>query len=226
MDARRDGKRLLFEGANATLLDIDYGTYPFVTSSTCTALGMAPGTGVALGSDLSVIGVFKGYMSRVGQGPYPTELTGPEGDQIRQLGHEFGTTTGRPRRCGWLDLVALRYSVHLNGCAALACTGLSVLAALPKIKVCVAYELDGSRIDTVPTDAAILSRVKPVYKEMEPFPGSLTDVGRSTDLPPQVKRYLSTVEQFVGVPVRYVCIGRRRDQILLRGDASATDRPW
>jgi adenylosuccinate synthase len=216
MDATRDGKRFLFEGANATLLDVDFGTYPFVTSSVCSSLGMGAGTGLALRSEVNVIGVFKGYTSRVGQGPYPTELTGEEGERVRQLGNEFGTTTGRPRRVGWLDLVALRYSVQLNGCDALACTGLSVLAGLPRIKVCVGYELDGRRIDTVPSDAAVYSSMVPVYEEMEAFPGTLTNVRRYADLPAAVQRYLGHVEQFVGVPVRYACIGRRRDQILVR----------
>jgi adenylosuccinate synthase len=217
MDATRDGKRCLFEGANATMLDVDFGTYPFVTSSTCSSLGMGAGTGLALGPEVSVIGVFKGYTSRVGEGPYPTELTGEEGDRVRQLGNEFGTTTGRPRRCGWLDLVALRYSVQLNGCDSLACTGLSVLAGLPRIRTCVAYELDGRRLDTVPSDAGVYCRVVPVYEEMEAFSGPLTGVRRYSDLPLAVQRYLARVEQFVGVPVRYACIGRRRDQILVRG---------
>jgi adenylosuccinate synthase len=225
MDAHKSGKRILFEGANATLLDIDYGTYPFVTSSTCTALGMAAGTGVALGSDVSVIGVFKGYTSRVGQGPYPTELSGAEAEHVRQLGNEFGTTTGRPRRCGWLDLVALRYSVQLNGCEALACTGLGVLAALPRIRVAVAYQLDGQRLETVPPDAAVLSRVTPVYQELPPFPAPLTSARQYADLPVEVDQYLRIVEEFVGVPVRYVCVGRRRDQVLVRDEKRAPGRP-
>ncbi len=214
-DAMAAGKRVLFEGANACLLDVDHGTYPFVTSSNCSSLGIYAGAAVPGGSVQSLIGVVKTYTSRVGGGPMPTELFDATGEQIRRDGHEFGTTTGRPRRCGWLDLVAVRYAVRLSGITALACTGLSVLAALPKLKVCVAYEADGRRFDTVPADAALLGRIKPVYETLAGF-GQPVEGCRSFDeLPAAAKAYLRRIEQFVGVPVAMACVGRRRDQILV-----------
>lgn len=215
LDAMDGGKRLLFEGANACLLDVDHGTYPFVTSSNCSSLGIYAGAGVPGGSVGMMIGVVKTYTSRVGGGPMPTELLDATGEQIRRDGHEFGTTTGRPRRCGWLDLVAVRYAVRLSGITALACTGLSVLASLPRLKVCVAYECDGRRYDTVPADAALLGRVKPVYETFDGFGGPVDGCRGFDDLPTAARQYLRRIEQFTGVPVALACVGRRRDQILV-----------
>ncbi len=215
LEAMDLGKRLLFEGANACLLDVDHGTYPFVTSSNCSSLGIYAGAGVPGGSVGTMIGVVKTYTSRVGGGPMPTELLDATGEQIRRDGHEFGTTTGRPRRCGWLDLVAVRYAVRLSGITALACTGLSVLASLPQLKVCVAYECDGRRYDTVPADAALLGRIKPVYETFDGFGGPVDGCRGFDDLPTPARQYLRRIEQFTGVPVLLACVGRRRDQILV-----------
>jgi adenylosuccinate synthase len=213
--AMDEGKRLLFEGANACLLDVDHGTYPFVTSSNCSSLGIYAGAGVPGGSVGTMIGVAKTYTSRVGGGPMPTELHDDTGEQIRREGHEFGTTTGRPRRCGWLDLVAVRYAVRLSGITALACTGLSVLASLPQLKVCVAYECEGRRYDTLPADVALLGRVKPVYETLDGFGQAVDQCRRFEDLPAAARQYLRRIEQFTGVPVKLACVGRRRDQILV-----------
>jgi adenylosuccinate synthase len=210
------GRQLLFEGANAVLLDVDHGTYPFVTSSSCSALGVPTGTGLATRHVQNVIGVAKMYTSRVGGGPHPTELDDEVGEQIRQAGNEFGTTTGRPRRCGWLDLTAVRYSATLNGCTAMVSTGLSVLAGMEELNVCVGYEIDGQTTENFPADANVLSRAKPVYKQLEGFAGPIGDVGNYGDLPAAARGYIDCVEQFVGVPVRLVCVGQRRDQVLVR----------
>lgn len=210
------GRRLLYEGANAALLDVDHGTYPFVTSSSTSSLGIGPGTGLP-GRHLDhVTGVAKAYTSRVGGGPHPTELDDEVGEHIRQQGNEFGTTTGRPRRCGWLDLTAVRYSARLNGCTGLVCTGLSVLAGLEKLKVCVGYRHHGQKLDTFPPDATVLAEAEPIYEELAGFEGPIGDVRRYDDLPDAARAYIERVESFVGVPVRLVCVGRGREQILAR----------
>jgi len=218
------GGRVLFEGANAALLDVDHGTYPFVTSSSCSSLGVGPGTGIPGRHLQSIVGVAKAYVSRVGGGPHPTEQTGGVGEHLRNVGHEFGTTTGRPRRCGWLDLTAVRYSAQINGCTALACTGLSVLSGLDALKVCVGYEHDGKRYDTFPPDADLLAKATPVYETLEGFSEPVGEVRAFDDLPAPAKAYIQRIEQFVDVPVEYVCVGRRRDQILLRR-SSPTETP-
>lgn len=214
--AIRDGKRVLFEGANAALLDVDHGTYPFVTSSTCSSLGIGAGTGIPGGDGRAIVGVIKCYTSRVGGGPHPTELHDATGDRIRTAGHEFGTTTGRPRRCGWLDLAAARYSARLNGCSAIVCTGLSVLSGLKTLQVCVGYEHRGKRLAGFPPDAEVLAEATPIYEQLPGFAEPIGEVRRYEDLPAAAKGYIARVEQFVGVPVRLVCVGRRRDQILVR----------
>ncbi|MEM6394208.1 MAG: adenylosuccinate synthase [Planctomycetota bacterium] len=208
--------RVLFEGANAALLDVDHGTYPYVTSSTTSALGAATGTGLAPRHLHNVLGVAKAYTSRVGGGPHPTELLDDTGEHIRTTGNEFGTTTGRPRRVGWLDLTAVKYSAQLNGCTALVLTGLSVLAGLPELKLAVAYEHDGQRLDTFPADAFVLEQATPIYQTLPCFPTGTGDATAFADLPDAAKAYVQAVEDFVGIPIKLVCVGPKRSQALPR----------
>ena len=210
------GKRVLFEGANAALLDVDHGTYPFVTSSSCSSLGLYTGAGVPGGTLGTVIGIVKAYTSRVGGGPHPTELKDAAGDRIRAVGGEFGTTTGRPRRVGWLDLAAVRYTARLNGATAISSTGLAVLSGISPLRICVGYRYQGRELEGYPCHCAVLEAVEPIYHELEGFTGSIDACRNFADLPPAAQRYVEFVEQFVGVPVRMVCAGRRRDQILVR----------
>ena len=213
-DAMASGQHVLFEGANAVLLDVDHGTYPFVTSSHCSSLGLYAGAGVPGGTLKHVLGIVKLYTSRVGGGPFPTELHDDTAEHLRRVGHEYGTTTGRPRRCGWLDLVAIRYAARLCGTSALACTGLSVLAGLAKLHVCVGYRHGDQTLDRLPADAGVLGAVEPIYEQFDGFDGPVDGCERFADLPGAARRYLRFIEQFVGVPVAMTCVGRRRDQIL------------
>ncbi|MCC7203516.1 MAG: adenylosuccinate synthase [Phycisphaeraceae bacterium] len=215
-NAMESGKRILFEGANACLLDVDHGTYPFVTSSNCSSLGIYAGSAVPGGRVGDIIGVVKMYTSRVGGGPMPTELHDATGEQIRQTGHEFGTTTGRPRRCGWLDLVAVRYAARLSGCTGIAATGLSVLAGLPELKICVGYRYKGRDLPSFPADANVLKQVEPVYEALPGFGRPVAECTSFGELPGPAQTYIKRVEAFVGVPVILACVGRRRDQILVR----------
>jgi adenylosuccinate synthase len=211
-DMLRRGEHVLFEGANATLLDVDHGTFPFVTSSSTTALGIPAGTGVPGSAINAVIGVVKAYGTRVGAGPFPTELHDDTGARIRERGNEFGTTTGRPRRCGWLDLVAVRYAAMVNGVHALAIMLLDVLAGFDELKVCTAYELGGVRTDRFPPDAADLSRAKPVYETLEGFAEEVSGARTMDDLPTPARGYLEFIEAYVGVPIRLVSVGADREQ--------------
>lgn len=218
------GRSLLFEGANACLLDIDHGTYPYVTSSNCSTLGIPPGTGVP-GQRIDVVyGVMKAYSTRVGAGPFPTEQANAIGDRIRERGREFGTTTGRPRRCGWLDLVAVRYSAMVCGATAIACTLFDVLSGFDEIQLCVAYRLpDGSRTDRFFPDADRLADIEPVY---ETLPGWRDDVRTITErraLPANARRYLERIEAFVGVPIEIVSVGPERTQTLAPRERTHSD---
>lgn len=215
-DAMKTGKRLLFEGANATLLDIDHGTYPYVTSSNCSSLGVHTGTGVPGHQVQHVIGITKAYQTRVGGGPMPTELDGEVAERIRQVGREYGTTTGRPRRCGWIDLVALKYTAAVSGATGIALMLLDVLAGHQVIKMCVGYAYDGQRIDAFPADAGLLEKVEPIYETLPGFSEKLTDCRTFDDLPENAKRYIERIEQVVGVPIVLVSVGPRRDQTILR----------
>ncbi len=208
------GSRVLFEGANATLLDVDFGTYPYVTSSSCCSLGVYAGVGVPGGALSEAIGVAKVYMSRVGTGPFPTEINGETADHIRNTAGEFGTTTGRPRRIGWLDLVALRYSVQVNGSTALALTGLWMLQGLDSFRACTHYALNGNRLDTLPGNTSLLNSVTPVYTTFPGFAGGVTGCRSLSDLPGEAKQYLDFIQDYAGVPVKAVCVGKRRDEIL------------
>ncbi len=218
-DAMNAGKRLLFEGANACLLDVDHGTFPYVTSSNCSALGIPAGTGVPGRHVQDVIGIMKAYSTRVGAGPFPTELNNEIGNRIRERGREYGTTTGRPRRCGWLDLVAVKYSAMLSGATKLAVMLFDVLAGIDELKVCTAYRLaDGSTTDRFLPDAHRLAAAQPVYETVRGFGEDITAARRLDDLPRHAREYLQRIEQFVGVPVDIVSVGPERGQTLMCGD--------
>ncbi|MBM3858630.1 MAG: adenylosuccinate synthase [Verrucomicrobia bacterium] len=210
----RDGKQILFEGAQGTMLDIDFGTYPFVTSSNTTAGGACAGTGIPPHRIDKVIGVMKAYTTRVGEGPFPTELHDDQGSQLRETGREFGATTGRPRRCGWFDAVVSRYSVMVNGLDELAVTKLDVLDTLPKIKVCVAYKLDGKVTDTVPADVDAMQRCVPVYQEFDGWQASTKEAREFSELPKKARAYLQKLAQLTGAKLAIVSVGARREETI------------
>ncbi len=206
-DTLASGRNVIFEGAQGTLLDIGFGTYPFVTSSHTTAAGVAPGTGVPPSMLGEIIGVAKAYVTRVGAGPFPTEQPDGAGEVIRDRGKERGATTGRPRRCGWLDLVALRYSIDLNGVGRLIITKLDVLDTFETIPVCVAYEIDGERTGVFPRTAAELAKARPVFEELPGWQASTRDARHAPDLPANAAAYLRRIEEITGVPVAAVSVG-------------------
>jgi len=212
-----DGRSMLFEGANACLLDIDHGTYPYVTSSNCSALGVPTGTGIPGRYIQEVLGTMKAYTSRVGEGPFPTEQDNAIGDRIRRRGHEYGTTTNRPRRCGWLDLVAVRYSAMICGTTGLACMLLDVLSGFDELKLCTAYRRpDGTVTDRFSPDAEQLAEMEAIY---ETLPGWSDKIDEATDrsrLPANARRYLDRIEEFVAVPIEIVSVGPERTQTLVK----------
>jgi adenylosuccinate synthase len=214
-EALRSGKRVLFEGAQATLLDLDHGTYPFVTSSNPIASGAATGVGIGPTRIDRVLGVSKAYVTRVGEGPFPSEIVGPQQAQLRQLGGEFGTVTGRERRCGWLDLVALRYAVRINGITSLALTKLDVLSAFDELPVCVRYRLrDGSETEHFPAHQSDFHHAEPVWETLEGWSRELDDASCVDDLPPAARRYVEFVAQSLGVPIELVGVGAARERVL------------
>ncbi len=212
--ALNEGQRVLLEGAQGAQLDVDHGTYPFVTSSNTTAGGAAVGAGIGPSKIDAVLGVVKAYTTRVGNGPLPTEADDAESETLRRLGEEFGATTGRPRRCGWFDGVVVRYAARVNGLTDLAVTKLDVLDTLPRLRVCVGYKLDGDVIEEMPSDAATLEQAHPVYEWLDGWRRPTTDSRRMADLPPQARAYLDRIQDLVGVPITYVSVGTRRDQII------------
>jgi adenylosuccinate synthase len=214
LDALDGGKRVLLEGAQGTMLDIDHGTFPFVTSSNSSGVGMSAGSGIPARWLAKIVGVAKAYTTRVGGGPFPTELTDATGDRIRELGHEYGTTTGRPRRCGWFDAVAVRYAARLGGIDGIALMMMDVLSHLPEICICTAYELDGRRSQQVPSHAEDLQRVKPIYETLPGWQKDVTGMRRLQDLPAGARRYLDRVSQLVGRPIEMVSVGPDRDQTI------------
>jgi adenylosuccinate synthase len=209
------GARILFEGAQGTLLDVDHGTYPFVTSSNCVAGNAAVGSGLGPTAIDKVMGISKAYTTRVGGGPFPTELTDETGDRLRKVGDEFGATTGRPRRCGWLDGVVLRYAVRVNGLWGMALTKMDVLSGLKTVQICNAYELDGKRITELPGDYEDLARVKPVYETLPGWDEKLAGVRTFEELPENAKRYVRRVEEICGVPVVCISVGADRGETVL-----------
>lgn len=209
-EAVASGKHVLFEGAQGALLDVDHGTYPFVTSSNCVAGHAMAGSGLGYSPHHQIMVVAKAYATRVGSGPFPTELHDEQGALLRKLGDEFGATTGRPRRCGWLDLVALRYACRIHGATTLAITKLDILAGMEKLKVCVAYEIDGKRSKSFPWDVEDFERVTPIYEEYPGF-GSLPEKGQSLDdLPKEARDYLAMISDYTGVKIGVVSLGPQR----------------
>jgi len=211
------GESILLEGAQATFLDLDHGTYPFVTSSNPTAGGACTGTGIGPRQIDRVIGVAKAYATRVGAGPFPTEVTGALGDRIVEVGHEFGTVTGRRRRPGWLDLVMLRHAVRVNSLSDIALTKLDVLDGTSPVRVCVGYRLDGAPLAGFPDDAAVLARVEPVYRDLEGWVGPLRGCRTDADLPAGALELIRLVESETGVPVTMVGVGPDRSDCVVRG---------
>ena len=205
---------VLLEGAQGSLLDIDHGTYPYVTSSNTTAGGAAVGIGIGPGAIDNVLGVVKAYTTRVGNGPLPTELDEPLQTQVRTLGNEFGATTGRPRRCGWFDALVVKYATRVNGLSDLAVTKLDVLDTLPRLGVCVGYEIDGHLHDEFPSDLLALEKVVPKYEWFEGWQRSTAGARALADLPREARAYLDRIEQLVEAPITYVSVGTRRDQII------------
>jgi adenylosuccinate synthase len=213
-EALERGESVLLEGAQGALLDVDHGTYPYVTSSNTTAGGAAVGTGIGPTAIDAVLGVVKAYTTRVGNGPLPTEAEPKLAEHIRDLGGEFGATTGRPRRCGWFDAVVVRYAVRVNGLTGLAVTKLDVLDTFSEIPVCVGYRLDGEPFDSMPAEVERLGRVEPVYETLPGWRQSLCGVRRLADLPPAARAYLDRLQDLARAPIRYVSVGTRRDQII------------
>ncbi|MBX3324207.1 MAG: adenylosuccinate synthase [Phycisphaeraceae bacterium] len=213
-DLLAQGRRLLFEGANATLLDVDHGTYPYVTASNASALGIPAGTGVPMSHVSTIIGVAKAYSTRVGAGAMPTEQVNALGDRIRERGREYGTTTGRPRRVGWIDLVALRYAAMINGITHLGVTLLDVLEGLDELHLCVGYRTGGGVTNRFLPDGRELARVEAVYETMPGFFGDISGARQMSDLPKEARNYLTRIEEFVGVPIGLVSVGPDRSQIV------------
>lgn len=213
-DAIKANKKVLFEGAQGMLLDIDYGTYPYVTSSNTTAGGVSNGVGIGPTMITNAVGIAKAYTTRVGKGPFPTELNDEVGDWIREKGHEFGVTTGRARRCGWLDLVILKTTVRVCGLTSLAVTKIDTLAGLEKIKVCVGYKFNGKIIDYFPASLEDLAKCEPVYEEFEGWDDSVADARSYDQLPENAKKYLKRIEEITETRISIVSVGPRRDQTM------------
>ncbi len=222
LDAVERDAKILYEGAQGALLDIDHGTFPFVTSSNSSGVGVCAGSGVPPKWISKVLGVVKAYSTRVGGGPFPTELDDEMGDRIRDLGNEYGTTTGRPRRCGWFDAVAVRYTARLSGVDALSMMMMDVLSQLSEVKICVAYELDGERTNQFPSNADDLRRAVPIYETIPGWETDVTEVRRIEDLPSGARAYLDRVSQLVERPVEVVSVGPDRAQTMFVEASIAT----
>ncbi len=209
------GKKILFEGAQATMLDIDYGTYPYVTSSHPISGGVGVGAGVAPKRIDKVVGVVKAYCTRVGEGPFPTEQLNAIGDKLREAGHEFGTVTGRPRRTGWLDACVVKYAGQLSGTDYMAVTRLDILDTFDEIKMCTAYKIDGKIIDEIPASLKVLAKVEPVYETFEGWQTDISNVRRYEDLPANARKYLERMAQVTGIALGIVSVGPNRDQTIV-----------
>lgn len=214
-NAIKNNKTILAEGAQGTLLDVDFGSYPFVTSSNTTTAGTCTGLGVAPNKIGDVFGIFKAYCTRVGSGPFPTELEDETGDLLRKAGHEFGSTTGRPRRCGWIDLPALKYAIMINGVTKLIMMKADVLDAFDTLKICTHYKIDGEIIDYMPYDI-VSKKVEPIYVEMKGWKTDLTKLASINQLPTELNQYIEYLEQELNVPISMVSVGPDRTQTLMR----------
>jgi adenylosuccinate synthase len=212
--AQKARAAVLLEGAQGSLLDVDHGTYPFVTSSSTTSGGAATGVGIGPGTIDAVLGVVKAYTTRVGNGPLPTELDEPLASRVRELGHEFGATTGRARRCGWFDAVVVRYAARVNGLTGLAVTKLDVLDTLDRVAICTGYEVDGEPVDEFPGDLVELERVVPRYEWFEGWKSSTAGARKLEELPGAARRYMERIQELADTPIAYVSVGTRRDQIV------------
>lgn len=214
-DALDQDEKVLFEGAQGTMLDIDEGTYPYVTSSNTISGGIASGIGMGANRLNTIVGVCKAYTTRVGEGPFPTELLDEVGNQIRDTAHEYGTVTGRPRRVGWFDSVALRHAKRVSGINALSLNLLDIFSGFKTIKICVAYELDGKRIDYYPASLKELFRVKAIYEELPAWDEDITAVTKYEDLPSNAKKFLTEIERVTGLPLATVSVGPDREQTIV-----------
>ncbi len=215
-EALKKGELVLLEGAQGTLLDPDFGTYPYTTSSSPLASGACLGAGISPTSISHILGIFKAYCTRVGSGPMPTELIDETGDLIREIAHEYGATTGRPRRCGWFDAVVARHSTRVNGFTNAAITRLDILDTLPQMKICVSYKLDGEIINHVPSNIAALERCQPIYEEMPGWQTPTSDIRKYKQLPPQAHRYITRLEELMCCPVSLISVGAAREQTILK----------
>jgi adenylosuccinate synthase len=210
-----EGKTVLFEGAQGTLLDIDHGTYPYVTSSNTTAGAACTGSGIGPTRIDAVIGVTKTYTTRVGNGPFPTELLGEQGDELRELGHEYGATTGRPRRCGWFDATILRMAARVNGLTGLALTRLDVLDTMEQLRLCTGYQCDGQILEEFPADPNVLGRCSPVYEDLQGWCEPTTHVRRFEDLPERARHYVNRICELTRVPAALISVGAERDRTIV-----------
>jgi adenylosuccinate synthase len=208
-------KRLLFEGANAVLLDVDHGTVPYVTSSNC-GTGLSTGTGLPASAVNTTLGIIKAYSTRVGGGPFPTEQDNTIGEKIRERGNEYGTTTGRPRRCGWIDSVALRYSIAISGASMAALMLLDVLSTFDELRICTGYKLNGESTDWFPADALALQNAEPIYETVQGWRENLDSITTFNELPENAKSYLRRLEHHIGIPIKIISIGPMRHQTLIR----------
>jgi adenylosuccinate synthase len=212
----KQGKRIVFEGAHAALLDVDHGTYPYVTSSSCSALGLYTGSGAPPQLVQNFVGIMKAYSTRVGGGPFPTEQNNNIGEYIRERGNEYGTTTRRPRRCGWFDAVAVKYTVELQGITQIALTLLDVLSGLDHIQICTGYKWRGQRLDYFRADMDVLAEVEPIYETLPGWNGNISGVRKFEELPKEAQQYVKRLEQLVGAPIKIVSVGAERSATLLR----------
>ncbi len=215
-EALTSDKKVLFEGAQGTLLDLDLGTYPYVTSSHPTAGGFSVGAGIGPNKIEEILGIVKAYTTRVGLGPFPTELENETGEAIRQKGKEFGTTTGRARRCGWLDLVMLKYTARVNGLTGISLMLLDVLSGFESLKICVGYEIDGEKTTDFPASLKRLGKAKPIYQSFPGWTQDLSNIGEFEDLPKEAKEYMAFVEDYLEIPVKIVSVGPGRAQTIVR----------
>jgi adenylosuccinate synthase len=221
-EAIADGRRVMFEGAQGTLLDIDHGTYPFVTSSNSTVGGVCTGLGVPPRAVTGVLGVAKAYTTRVGGGPLPTELTGPMAERLRESGQEYGASTGRPRRCGWYDAVTVRYAARINGLDSIALTKLDVLDGLPQIEVCTAYKCGAEVLRDFPGDIRKLASCRPVYETLPGWSEPTKGVRRYEDLPGKARAYVARLEEVSGVPIGIISTGSEREDTIFREQSVIT----